>query len=188
VLYGLAQVSAHHGFGHPAVLVPLIAGLAVLAAFAVRTVRARGKVQPVIDLGLFRNCSFTGAASLMFVAGLSMYGALLLLPLYYQQVRGAGLATATIAVMAGAFTGLALAQVPHASSATRILQQVGGSFGTAVLTVILELQLTGRDPAAGLAAAFDRTFWWAIAFTAAGALPALLLRRPAPPPAEPPRA
>jgi translation initiation factor IF-2 len=40
----------------------------------------------------------------------------------------------------------------------------------------------------GLAAAFDRTFWWAIAFTAAGALPALLLRRPAPPPAEPPRA
>jgi hypothetical protein len=189
VLYGLAQVSAHHGFGHPAVLVPLIAGLAVLAAFVVRTVRARGKVQPVIDLGLFRNCSFTGAASLMFVAGLSMYGALLLLPLYYQQVRGAGLATATIAVMAGAFTGLALAQVPHASSATRILQQVGGSFGTAVLTVILELQLTGRTTGTGtgLAAAFDRTFWWAIAFTVAGALLALLLRRPAPPPAEPPR-
>jgi EmrB/QacA subfamily drug resistance transporter len=259
VLYGLAQVSAHHGFGHRAVLVPLIAGLAVLAAFVVRTVRARGPVPPVIDLGLFRNRSFTGAASLMFVAGLSMYGALLLLPLYYQQVRGAsaltagllmvpqgvgsllprtvagrlidgigprpvvltgmtlaalgtvpfalagahtnevllsaallvrgaGLAAATIAVMAGAFTGLAPGQVPHASSTTRILQQVGGSFGTAVLTVILELQLTGRDPAAGLAAAFDRTFWWAIAFTAAGALPALLLRRPAPPPAKTPRA
>jgi MFS family permease len=33
--------------------------------------------------------SFTGAASLMFISGLSMYGALLLLPLYYQQVRGA---------------------------------------------------------------------------------------------------
>lgn len=31
VLYGLAQVSAHHGFGHPAVLIPLAAGLAVLA-------------------------------------------------------------------------------------------------------------------------------------------------------------
>jgi MFS family permease len=195
----------------------------------------------------------------MFVAALSMYGALLLLPLYYQQVRGAsalaagllmvpqgvgsllprtvagrlidrtgprpvvlagmtlaalgtvpfalagvhtnevllsaallvrgaGLAAATIAVMAGAFTGLAPGQVPHASSATRILQQVGGSFGTAVLTVILELQLTSRATATGLATAFDRTFWWAIAFTAAGAPPALLLRRPAPPPAEPPRA
>jgi hypothetical protein len=26
--------------------------------------------------------------------------------------------------------------------------------------------------------AFDRAFWWAIGFTVAGALPALLLRRP----------
>jgi hypothetical protein len=99
-------------------------------------------------------------------------------------VRGAGLATATIAVMATAFTGLAPAQVPHASSATRILQQVGGSFGTAVLTVILELQLTSGSTAgaaartAGLATAFSHTFWWATGFTVIGALPALLLRRP----------
>jgi hypothetical protein len=56
--------------------------------------------------------------------------------------------------------------VPHASSATRILQQVGGSFGTGA----------GRDT--GLVTAFDRAFWWAIGFTVAGALPALLLRRP----------
>ena len=192
----------------------------------------------------------------MFVAGLAMYGALLLIPLYYQQVRGAsaltaglllvpqgvgsllprtiagrltdrigprpvilagmalaalgtlpfalsgphtsevllsaglavrgaGLAAATIAVMATAFTGLAPDQVPHASSATRILQQVGGSFGTAVLTVILELQLTGGGTAgpaastAGLASAFSHTFWWATGFTVIGTLPALLLRGPA---------
>jgi EmrB/QacA subfamily drug resistance transporter len=251
VLYGLAQVSAHHGFGHPAVIVPLAAGLLALAAFTLRALRARGHTEPVIDLRLFRVRSFTGTASLMFVAGLSMYGALLLLPLYYQQVRGAsaltaglllvpqgvgsllprtmagrltdrlgprpviltgmalatlgtlpfalagphtsevllsaglvvrgaGLAAATIAVMATAFTGLAPDQVPHASSATRILQQVGGSFGTAVLSVILVLQLTGPRTSAGVAAAFGHTFWWAIAFTVLGALPALLLRRPAP--------
>jgi MFS family permease len=95
-------------------------------------------------------------------------------------VRGAGLTAATIAVMATAFTGLAPKQVPSASSATRILQQVGGSFGAAVLTVILELQLTGPTPATRLAAGFDRTFWWAIGFTVIGALPALLLRRPEP--------
>jgi hypothetical protein len=79
--------------------------------------------------------------------------------------------------MVGAFTGLTPAQVPHASSATRILQQVDGSFGTAVLTVILELQLTGAGRGNGLVTAFDRTFWWAIGFTVAGALPALLPRR-----------
>ncbi|HEY2240690.1 MAG TPA: MDR family MFS transporter [Streptosporangiaceae bacterium] len=252
VLYGLAQVSIHHGFGHLAVIIPLAAGLLALAAFIVRARWERGGTQPVIDLRLFRVRSFTGAASLMFVAGLAMYGALLLIPLYYQQVRGAsaltaglllvpqglgsllprtiagkltdrigprpvilcgmalaalgtlpfamagphtsevllsaglfvrgaGLAAATIAVMATAFTGLTPAQVPHASSATRILQQVGGSFGTAVLTVILELQLaSGHGAASGaeLAAAFGDTFWWATGFTVAGALPALLLRRP----------
>jgi hypothetical protein len=57
---------------------------------------------------------------------------------------------------------------------------VGGSFGTAVLSVILVLQLTGPRTSAGVAAAFGHTFWWAIAFTVLGALPALLLRRPAP--------
>ena len=56
--------------------------------------------------------------------------------------------------------------MPHASSATRILQQVGGSFRT------------GADGGTGLATAFDRTFGWAIGFTVAGALAALLLRRP----------
>jgi formate-dependent nitrite reductase membrane component NrfD len=96
-------------------------------------------------------------------------------------VRGAGLTAATIAVMATAFTGLVPKQVPSASSATRILQQVGGSFGAAVLTVILELQLTGPGTATRLATGFDRTFWWAIGFTVIGALPALLLRRPEPP-------
>jgi hypothetical protein len=64
---------------------------------------------------------------------------------------------------------------------TRILQQVGGSFGAAVLTVILELQLTGPGTATRLATGFDRTFWWAIGFTVIGALPAMLLRRPEPP-------
>src|ERR1700759_2982506 len=98
VLYGLAQVSIHHGFGHLAVIIPLTAGLLALAAFIVRALPSGGGThpvtEPIIDLGLFRVRSFTGAASLMFVAGLAMYGALLLIPLYYQQVRGAGALTA----------------------------------------------------------------------------------------------
>ncbi len=55
--------------------------------------------------------------------------------------------------MAGAYQGLAHEQVPDASSATRVLQQVGGSFGTAVLAVILASQASahaGHGPA-GLA-------------------------------------
>ncbi|HEX3488338.1 MAG TPA: DHA2 family efflux MFS transporter permease subunit, partial [Streptosporangiaceae bacterium] len=89
ILYGLAQVSTHGGFGHPAVLIPLLAGLAAVALFTVRTMRLRQDVEPVLSLRLFRAPSFTGAASLMFLFGLSLYGAMLLLPLYYQQLRGA---------------------------------------------------------------------------------------------------
>ena len=43
----------------------------------------------------------------------------------------------TLPLMALGFRGLERSKVPHASIITRIAQQVGGSFGTAVLAVIL---------------------------------------------------
>ncbi len=260
VLYGLAQVAAHSGFASAIVLGPVLGGLAAIAVFTVRAVRqrpaagqgTRRPVEPVISLALFRSRSFTGSAALMFVFGLSLYGGMLLLPLYYQQVRGdsvlaaglllapqgigtllprvitgrltdrlgpgpvvlagtlvaaagtvpfalagghtsvlllsaalvvrgAGLGAATIAVMAAAYEGLRRDQIPHASSATRITQQVGGAFGAAVLAVILERQAAAHAAAgaAGLATAFGTTFWCCLGFTALGLLPALLLLRPA---------
>jgi MFS family permease len=215
----------------------------------------RTSVTPMVDLRLFRSRTFTGASTLLFLAGLSIYGAMLLLPLYFQQVRhdsalvagllmvpqgigsiaprtlagrltdsigprfvvlagialaaagtipfalagldtsywllgaalvvrGAGLGLATIAVMAGAFQGLSREQVPHASSATRILQFVGGSFGAAILVaLILDRQAAAHAAAgaAGLATAFANTFWWCTGFTALALIPALLLAgRPKP--------
>ena len=100
-------------------------------------------------------------------------------------IRGAGLGAATIALMAGAFQGLPKADVPHASSTTRIMQQVGGAFGAAVLVVILATQAGGHGASpATLAAAFGHTFWWCIGFTALAVLPALLMPgRPGQPPA-----
>jgi hypothetical protein len=86
-------------------------------------------------------------------------------------VRGAGLSGATIAVMAAAYEGLDRADIPHASSATRIMQQVGGSFGAAVLAVILQRGLAGHSDAA----AFHLAFWCSLGFTAIAVLPALLL-------------
>jgi EmrB/QacA subfamily drug resistance transporter len=254
LLYGLAQVSSSGGFGHPQVLVPIAAGLVLLAGFAAHALRMTG--EPAVDLRLFRSRSFAGASGLMFLGGLSIYGAMLLLPLYFQQargygplaaglllvpqgvgsllprtilgkltdrlgprpvslagialaaagtvpfalagphtsvvllgaalvVRGAGLGAATIAPMAGAFQGLPKADLPHASSAIRITQQVGGSFGAAVLVVILARQAAAHAAAgpaahaamrtAGLATAFGHTFWWCVGFTTLAVLPALLM-------------
>ncbi|WP_279582389.1 MFS transporter [Fodinicola feengrottensis] len=86
-------------------------------------------------------------------------------------MRGFGLSAANMAVMVGAFDGLDRVQIPHASSTTRIMQQVGGAFGTAVLAVILQRQLADHPAAI----AYDHTFLWTLAFTALAFVPALLL-------------
>jgi hypothetical protein len=78
-------------------------------------------------------------------------------------VRGAGLSAANIAVMAGAFSGMPKAAVPGATTGTRIMQQVGGSFGTAVLVMILVRQ------------SYHAAFWWSVGFTALALLPVMLL-------------
>jgi EmrB/QacA subfamily drug resistance transporter len=103
-------------------------------------------------------------------------------------VRGIGLGVVIIPVMTVAFVGLDRADVPHASILTRIAQQVGGSFGTALLAVILEGSLRSLgDGATGTAHAFDRAFWWSIGFTVvAVGLGFLLPGRPAPVPAAAP--
>ena len=66
--------------------------------------------------------------------------------------------------------------MPDAST-IRIVQQVGGSFGSAVLALILASALLSHravTPAArGLA--FDTAFWWAIGLTALALLPAVIL-------------
>ena len=75
--------------------------------------------------------------------------------------------------------------VPRATSSIRNCQQLGGSFGGAILAVVLQQQITnhaasGQATTSSLAAAYAHTFWWALAFTAAALLPALLLpSRPA---------
>ena len=50
-------------------------------------------------------------------------------------VRGAGLGLALVTIMSAGHISMTSAQIPRASTAIRIFQQVGGSFGTAVLAV-----------------------------------------------------
>ncbi len=165
-------------------LVPLVAGALLLASFITWALRRHRRVTPLVDLRLFRVRSFTWAASLMFISGLSMYGALLLLPLYYQQVRGAsalgagllmapqGIGALLPRTLAGKLTDrigprpVVLAGMAVAAAGTvPFALAVGGSFGTAVLAVIL----VGHS--------FQATFWWSVAFTALAVLPAVMLPR-----------
>jgi EmrB/QacA subfamily drug resistance transporter len=91
-------------------------------------------------------------------------------------VRGMGLGAAGIAMMAGAYHGLHRDQIPGAIGLTSVVQRIGGSFGTAVLAVILQHACTTTRPSA-LARAFGDTFWWTVGFALIALIPAWLLPR-----------
>ncbi|MGH2513419.1 MAG: MDR family MFS transporter [Candidatus Limnocylindrales bacterium] len=86
MIYGLSQAGSHGGFDHSAVLLPVTVGAVLLAGFAFHALRTRRP--PLLDLRLFALRSFPASNVLLFLSGLSVYGAMLLLPLYEQQVRG----------------------------------------------------------------------------------------------------
>jgi len=46
------------------------------------------KTSPVLDVRLFKSRNFSASTASLFLSGIIMNGAMLLLPLYYQQVRG----------------------------------------------------------------------------------------------------
>lgn len=86
LIYGISQVSKYGSLSSAGVWVPLAIGLVLMAVFIVYALRA--KKTPLLDLRLFKSRIFSASNVTVFLAGMVMNGALLLLPLYYQQVRG----------------------------------------------------------------------------------------------------
>jgi EmrB/QacA subfamily drug resistance transporter len=241
VLLGLANAGTAAGFAHPDVIIPLIAGVVLLAAFTGYALR---KTHPLVEVRLLAMRSVGSSSAVLFFSGFSLYGALLLMPLYYQDVRGAtalaagvmlvpqgigtvlsrtvagsnidrfgsraialagfaivaaatvpfalagphtsewllalwmvirgfGLGAVTMPVIVAGYIGLDKQQIPHSSVLTRTAQQIGGSFGTAVLAVILEGAIAAHP--ATLADAFHVAFWWSVGFSAVAVLLALWL-------------
>ncbi|MDR3289572.1 MAG: multidrug efflux MFS transporter [Peptococcaceae bacterium] len=246
LLYGISGVRSQGVSG--AVLISLTAGLLLIMAFIAYALRT--KKTPVIDLRLFKSRNFSISNLLLFISGIVTNGAMLLLPLYYQQVRGAsdlltglwlipqgvgmlltrgaigklsdrigarpivlvslavtfigtlpfafaasetnavllgaalfirgaGLGGLAIPIMATAYIGLTKAQIPDASTATRILQTIGGAFGSAILATVLQhqLSLSAVSPLQTVSNAYNVAFWWSIGFTALAMIPAFLLPR-----------
>jgi EmrB/QacA subfamily drug resistance transporter len=241
VLLGLANAGTDAGFAHPDVIIPLVVGVALLAAFTGYSLRKR---HPLVEVRLLARRPVASSSAVLFFSGFSLYGAMLLMPLYYQDVRGAtalaagvmlvpqgvgavlsrtiaggnidrfgsrvialagfaivaaatvpfalagphtsewllaawmvirgfGLGAVTMPVMVAGYIGLDKQQIPHSSVLTRTAQQIGGSFGTTVLAVILEGAVAAHP--ATLADAFHVAFWWSAGFSAVAVLLTLWL-------------
>ncbi len=63
-----------------------VRGVALLVAFAFHALRTS---DPLIDLRLFQNRTFAAASATLVLFAIAVFGSFLLLPLYFQTVRGA---------------------------------------------------------------------------------------------------
>jgi EmrB/QacA subfamily drug resistance transporter len=84
-IYGLSEIGTQGSFTAASVVWPIVAGLALLTAFARHALRTD---RPLLDVRLYANRVFTAATLTTFGLGAALFGAMILVPLYYQQVRG----------------------------------------------------------------------------------------------------
>ncbi len=82
--YGLAEVGTTGSFSSPRVIIPCLGGLALIAVFARHALRARF---PLLNLRLYRRPTFSSASLAMFCLAAALFGGMILLPLYWQEIR-----------------------------------------------------------------------------------------------------
>lgn len=86
LIYGIAQISSHGGIGSSAVYLPLIIGIVLMGLYVVYALNT--KREPALNLRLFQSVNFSASNILLIFSGIITNGALLMLPLYYQEARG----------------------------------------------------------------------------------------------------
>jgi EmrB/QacA subfamily drug resistance transporter len=131
VVFGLSESESQGGFSDVIVWGPIVAGLMLVALFVRHSLAAD---RPLIDVRLFRVRAFSAAASTTFLVGAALFGAMIILPLYYQVARGEDALTAGL-LMAPQGLGAAMA-MPLAG---RFTDRVGGGRVALVGLVILTL-------------------------------------------------
>jgi len=242
ITYGLAESGTAGSLAAGQVLVPFFAGVALIAAFVTRALRIPN---PLLDVRLYANKAFSAAAVTTFGLGAVLFGGMVLLPLYFQLVRGEdavitglllipqgigaaaamaqsgrlterlgggltslvggaimivatlpfvmidattsfwsmelamvargfGIGLSMMPAMTAAYATLRPHQVKDATPQLNVLQRVGGSIGTAILTVVLQNGITADAPEA-IAASFAHTYWWVVGIGVLALLPTVLL-------------
>jgi EmrB/QacA subfamily drug resistance transporter len=225
-------------------IVPLVLGLLFLIAFIFHSLKT--KIEPVIDVRLFKLSSFSSSSLLIIISGIISTGTMFILPLFFQQVRGesaliaglmlapqglgmlltrgsagkltdrigarfvvltglviviigtmpfmfvnsqtniivlfiallvrgAGLGGVFIPITASIYEGLKDEQISYGTVTQRILQQIGGSFGTAILAIVFQHYLLKGSSQAIVTQAYNISFIWSIGFTVLAIIPALFL-------------
>jgi EmrB/QacA subfamily drug resistance transporter len=84
-LYGVSSIPGEGTFFAPKVVIPGTVGLLMIAGFVWWSFKPK---HPLLDLRLFRNRNLTVSVITMALFAAAFFGGLLLVPTYFQQVRG----------------------------------------------------------------------------------------------------
>ncbi|SEN49348.1 MDR family MFS transporter [Paenibacillus sp. OV219] len=215
LIYGISAAAQMAGFMNTKTIAFIIVGALLTLIYVIYAIRNEKNV--IVPLNLFRHRSFSASFCGLFLAGIGTNGPMLLLPLFFQNVRhdsiilaalslipqgvgmllvrpligkmidrigarivviisiaislvgtlpfiwvdqstsywiiacvllirGVGVGGVAIPLMSDAYTGLAKVQIPQASTGTRIIQNIGGAFGSAVLATLVVSQLNAATP------------------------------------------
>jgi len=245
LILGITKVSTTGKFFESQVMVPISIGTGLLILYVLYA--WIWPKRALVSLSLFKLPSFSASSLLLLMSGITINGAMLLLPLYYQNIRGAsvvwtgiylipqgigmlltrtqvgkitdligakwvvmsgifisvlatipfafadqhtsqwllllalffrgaGQGAMMIPIMADAYTGLSKRQIPEATISTRMLQNIGGAFGTAILATVVQHHLSGSVPSlTHISGAYNAAFVWSIVSTLVAAIPAWFL-------------
>jgi EmrB/QacA subfamily drug resistance transporter len=245
ITYGLAESGTAGSLLAGSVMVPFLLGVALVAAFVVRALKIDN---PLLDVRLYANKAFAAASVTMTALGAALFGAMVLMPLYFQLVRhedavhtglllapqgigaaiamflsgrvterlgggltsliggtitilatipfvlieantsfvlisaamivrGFGIGMSMMPSMTAAYAVLRPDQINDATPQLNVLQRVGGSIGTAILTVVLQTGISGlaAPTPAGIAGAFGDTYYWVLAISLVALAPTIVL-------------
>lgn len=105
LVYGLSTIGEGHGTeGGMPVWVPLVVGVVVLAAFIWRQLVLGPEERALLDLRTFREKVFTVAVIMMALAMMALFGMIILLPIYMQNVLGMEPLQAGLMLLPGGLT------------------------------------------------------------------------------------
>ncbi|MBN8867845.1 MAG: DHA2 family efflux MFS transporter permease subunit [Solirubrobacterales bacterium] len=129
LVFGISEVGSTGSFTSPEVVWPMIGGIVLIGAFIWHALRTE---RPLLDVRLYANRIFGAASLTTFALGAALFGAMILMPLYYQQIRDESVITTGLLL---APQGLGMLMV--GPFAPRLTERFGGgkvaTFGVLVL-------------------------------------------------------
>ena len=105
IVYGLSQIGGGEGGPGSPAIIALAVGAIAMVAFVLRQLRLQKSEAPLLDLRAFTFRMFTVSVLLLVVAMIALFGSVILLPLYLQEVRGLSSLETGLALLPG---GLAM--------------------------------------------------------------------------------